>query len=57
MKTYNKKAPSSYLMNLDANKLYGWAMCKKLPYREFKWARNLSLYTEHATKNYKENSD
>ena len=32
-------------------------MCKKLPYREFKWTRNLSLYTEHAIKNYKENSD
>ena len=31
MKNYNKKAPSSYQMNLDTNNLYGWAMCKKLP--------------------------
>ena len=36
MKNYNKKAPSSYQMNLDTNNLYGWAMCKKLPQGEFK---------------------
>ena len=26
MKTYNEKAPSKYIMYLDANNLYGWAM-------------------------------
>ena len=30
MKSYDKKIISSYLMNLDANNLYGWAMSLKL---------------------------
>ena len=29
--------PSSYISYLDANYLYGLAMCKKLPYDDFKW--------------------
>ena len=34
---YDKSKPSSYISLLDANKLYGLAMCKKLPYDDFKW--------------------
>ena len=30
MKNYDKKIKSSYLMYLDANSLYGWAMSQKL---------------------------
>ena len=30
MKNYDKNQESSYLEYLDANNLYGWAMCKKL---------------------------
>ena len=26
MKEYDEKAPSKYIMYLDANNLYGWAM-------------------------------
>ena len=41
MKTYNKDLPSSFLMCLDANNLYGWAMCKKLPLNNYKWQKIL----------------
>ena len=37
MKTYDKKAPSKYIMYLDANNLYGWAMSQYLPTGGFKW--------------------
>ena len=37
MKNYNKKAPSKYIMYLDANNLYGWAMSQYLPTGGFKW--------------------
>ena len=34
---YDKSKPSSYISYLDVNNLYGLAMCKKLPYGDFKW--------------------
>ena len=34
---YDKSKPSSYISYLDAINLYGLAMCKKLPYGDFKW--------------------
>ena len=37
MKEYNEKAPSKYIMYLDANNLYGWAMSQYLPTSNFKW--------------------
>ena len=37
MKEYNEKAPSKYIMYLDANNLYGWAMSQHLPTGKFKW--------------------
>ena len=57
MKSYDKNKLSSYLMYLDANSLCGWAMCKKLPIGNFRWATNLSKYTESFIKKYDENSD
>ena len=36
-KTYDEKAPSKYIMYLDANNLYGWAMSQYLPTGCFKW--------------------
>ena len=57
MKNYNKNVISSYLQYLDANNLYGWAMSKKLPVREFTWAKKPSIYTEQAIKMYDENND
>ena len=37
MKEYNEKAPSKYIMYLDANNLYVWAMSQYLPTGNFKW--------------------
>ena len=37
MKEYNEKTPSKYIMYLDANNLYGWAMSQYLPAGNFKW--------------------
>ena len=57
MKNYNKDLISSYLMYLDANNLYGWAMSQKLPVNIFKWAKNLSPFNKIFIRNYNENSD
>ena len=37
MKEYDEKSPSKYIMYLDANNLYGWAMSQYLPTGNFKW--------------------
>ena len=44
-------------MYLDANEIYGWAMSKKLPVKDFKWIKNLSEFNEILIRNYDENSD
>ena len=57
MPNYDSQRLSSYLMYLDANNLYGWAMPKKLPLNGFLWAKNLNQYTSDFIKNYDQNSD
>ena len=57
MKNYDKNQESSYLEYLDANNLYGWAMCKKLPVNGFKWVTKLDKFNEDFIKNYNENSN
>ena len=37
MREHNEKAPAKYIMYLDANNLYGWAMSQYLPTGDFKW--------------------
>ena len=36
-KDYDSKEENVYISYLDANNLYGWAMSKKLPVRDFEW--------------------
>ena len=36
MKRYNSNEESKFIMYLDANNLYGWAMSQYLPYLRFK---------------------
>ena len=46
MKDYNKDKEESFLENLDANILYGWAMSGPLPVDGFDWIKNLSKIDE-----------
>ena len=48
---------SSYLIYLDANNLYGWAISQKLPVNSFKWIEDLSEFNESFIKSHDENSD
>ena len=57
MKEYDEKVPSKYIMYLDANNLYGWAMSQYLPTGGFKWMTekqinkiNLAQYNEDNNK-------
>lgn len=59
MTNYDKGKPSKYIMYLDANNRYGWAMSQYLPTGGFKWMSikkkankktNLGAYTEDTKK-------
>jgi hypothetical protein len=41
METYNEEDESKFLMYLDANNLYGWAMSQPLPNGEFEWVEDV----------------
>ena len=55
LKTYDYKSPSKYIMYLDANNLYGWAMSKYLPTGCFKWMTEKQIKNINLAK-YKEDS-
>ena len=57
MKSDDKNNESSYIIYMDANKLYGYAMSKKLPVDGFEWVEDLSTIDEDFTKNYDDDSD
>ena len=57
MKNYDNTKESKYLMYVDENNLYRWAMSKKLPIHNFKWETDLSIFTSDFIKNYNEKSD
>ena len=43
MKEYNPNLPTKYIIYLDANNLYGWAMIKALPTHGFRWMTDKEL--------------
>ena len=55
MKNYDKNKESLYLIYLDANNLYGWAMSQKLHVDGFKWKKKFK-FNEDFIKNYDEDS-
>ena len=55
MKKYDKNTASSYLIYLDANNLYGWAMSEKLPANGFEWVEELSRFNKDFITNCDEN--
>ena len=56
MKGYDEKAPSKYIMYLDANNLYGWAMSQYLPTGGFRWMTQKQIDKIDLAK-YKEDSN
>ena len=55
MDKYNDKIPSKYIMYLDANNLYGWAMSQYLPTGGFRWMTQKQIDMTDLAK-YKEDS-
>ena len=55
MKDYKKDKPSKYIMYLDANNLYGWAMSQYLPTGGFKWLKQNKIANLDIKKYDKEN--
>ena len=51
LKNYDKDNKSSYIMYLDVNNLYGWAMSQKMDADGFKWKK--IIHTEIPCKIYK----
>ena len=47
--TFNEDLPENYIIYLDANNLYGWAMSEALPYKDIQFSNNTSLETILAT--------
>lgn len=54
MDYYDEDIETSYISYLDANNLYGHAMNRPLPYKDFKWLESISIDT---IMNYDENSN
>ena len=58
MKNYDPTKLSSFLKHLDANNLYGWAMCRKLPLNNFEWIDNPNeIFTTKTILDYDEETN
>ncbi|XP_078335318.1 uncharacterized protein LOC144626186 [Crassostrea virginica] len=49
LQDYDPQLPTNYLMYLDANNLYGWAMCQSLPTHDFEWLNPEEVETLNAS--------
>ena len=56
MSNYNENEPSKYIMYLDANNLYSWAMSQYLPTGNFKWLTDKEIDRLNLD-TYQDNSD
>src|ERR1700733_1539217 len=45
MTDFDKSKPTLYIMYLDANNLYGWAMSQHLPVGNYKMPKDVSEFT------------
>ena len=54
---YNENKELSYILYLDANNLYGWAMSQKLPVNGFKWVKSVSKIDEDFIRDYDEDGN
>ena len=55
MNTYDDEEPSKYIMYLDANNLYGWAMSQYIPTGGFRWLTDKQIDKTNLA-NYKKDS-
>ena len=53
---YDSRKKSVFLQYIDGNNLYGFAMCKTLPQKSYKWA-DISMFDEEFIKNYDKNGE
>ena len=51
-KLYDPTKPSSYILYVDANNLYGWALSKLLPDGEYEWMSDDECRKAFAEKNF-----
>ena len=56
MSDFDETEPSKYIIYLDANNLYGWAMSQYLPTGKFKWLTQKQIDETNLAK-FNENSD
>ena len=50
---YDPRQPTSYIMEVDANNLYGWALSQEMPDGDFEWlsedeCRDMELLLNYA---------
>ena len=56
MQNYGQNKDPSFLQYVDLNSLYAWAMCRKLPTKNFEWSKGLRYINQKFIKNYDEDS-